>query len=287
MKRRVLLVFSVLSILTGIFILVKVAASTLAPKGKGGLQVTSNVKANVFLDNKAIGETPVCLCEANQTIPQGKKDLKIVPDDKTLTPFSVKVDINPGVLTAVERTFLPGALASSYVLTLEKNKSQTPEVFIASIPNEALITIDGDSKGVTPYTDTTLPPSEHEVEITKPGFSKKTIRVRTVKSYRLVLNVTLGTDSGIDETDTITPTPKAVLTPTPTVLPQNSVTIKDTPTGFLRVRVNPSVNAEEIGRVNPGESYEYADENASWYQIKLKNGELGWISKTYATKSSQ
>ncbi len=267
--------------------MVKVAASTLAPKGKGGLQVTSNVKANVFLDNKAIGETPVCLCEANQTIPQGKKDLKIVPDDKTLTPFSVKVDINPGVLTAVERTFLPGALASSYVLTLEKNKSQTPEVFIASIPNEALITIDGDSKGVTPYTDTTLPPSEHEVEITKPGFSKKTIRVRTVKSYRLVLNVTLGTDSGIDETDTITPTPKAVLTPTPTVLPQNSVTIKDTPTGFLRVRVNPSVNAEEIGRVNPGESYEYADENASWYQIKLKNGELGWISKTYATKSSQ
>ncbi|HVT01470.1 MAG TPA: PEGA domain-containing protein [Patescibacteria group bacterium] len=286
MKRRILLVFSVISILAGIFILVKVAASTLAPKGKGGLQVTSNVKASVILDNKPIGETPVCLCEASQTIPQGKKTLEIIPDDKSLTPFSTKIDINPGVLTAVERTFLPGALASSYALTLQKNNSQDAEVFIASIPDASLVSIDGDSKGVTPYTDTTLPASEHEVEITKPGFAKKTIRVRTVKSYRLILNVTLGTDSGIDETDQITPTivpTKADTSPTP--LPQNTITIKDTPTGFLRVRATASVNGEEIGRVNPGEVYEYTDENTSWYQIKLKNGESGWISKTYATKN--
>src|SRR3989344_7894898 len=101
MKKRILLVFAVLSILAGIFILEKSASSALSPKGKGGLQVTSNVKAQVFMDNKPIGATPLCLCEANQTIDQGRKDLKIVPDDKSLNPYSLKIDINPGVLTAV------------------------------------------------------------------------------------------------------------------------------------------------------------------------------------------
>lgn len=59
-----------------------------------------------------------------------------------------------------------------------------------------------------------------------------------------------------------------------------TILIKDTPTGWLRVRETPG--GREVGRVNPGESYLLADQNDSWFQIKLNDGSLGWISAQYA-----
>ncbi len=279
MKRRIGLAVAILLILAGMFLLVRIAANILIPRGKGALQVTSNIKADVILNNKHLGTTPFCRCEQNETILAGEYDLKIVPQDKTFDPFMIRVRINANVLTAVERTFLPGSLASSYVLTLEKISAKGPELFIASIPDQALILLDGKEESVTPLFIKSISASEHELEIQKQGFSKKTVRVRTVPSYKLVLNVILGTETGPDETsESLTPTP--VLSPTITDKPR--VVIKNTPVGFLRVRETPSTAAKEIGRVSPGESFLYIDENASWYQIELSDGTRGWISKQYA-----
>jgi hypothetical protein len=287
MKKRILLVVSILLILIGIFILVKVIVGSVQPAGRGALQVTTNIKGTVFLNNNLLGPTPLCKCDQNETIESGLYDLKIVPEDKTLQTFSAKVAINPGVLTAVDRTFLPGALASSYILTLEKTSNAKPQIFIASVPDEALVSIDGESKGVTPFSLDDISASEHEIEIDKTGFSKKTIRVRAVPDYKLVLNVILGTENGGDiAPQTNTPaTPSATLAPT--VNPTNSVKILDTPTGFLRVRATPSTAGNEVTQVSPGETYEYVDENTSWFQIKLSDGKTGWISKTYSQKVTQ
>lgn len=285
MKKRIILVLAILLILAGIFILIRIAAITLNPSGRGGLQVTSNLKATVFLDNKPIGTTPFNKSDPGETIPSGMHDLKIVPEDKNFSPYSAKIDINPGVLTAVDRTFLPGALASSYILTLEKTNKDDAEVFIASIPDGALVFVDGESKGVTPFSEK-LSPSEHEIEIDKAGFSKKTVRIRAVKSYKLVLNVVLGVEGEDEIQNTTTPTPQ--VSESPTIAPsKNSVIIKDTPTGFLRVRATASTGSQEIGRVIPGEAYEFTDENNSWYKIVLSDGKEGWISKTYAEEVTQ
>src|SRR3990167_6126516 len=281
MKRRILLVVAIILILAGMFLLVRIAANTLVPAGKGALQVTSNIKAQVFLDNKPLGQTPLCRCEQHDTLNAGVYELKIVPDDKNVEPFMSRVRINSGVLTAVERTFLPGAYASSYILALEKTNSSDPQLFVASIPDGAIVSIDGREEGITPLSQNSISPSEHEIEIQKQGFSKKTVRVRAVPSYKLVLNVILGTQGSSDETsETLTPTPN----PEPTKSEAPLVTIKNTPVGFLRVRENPSTAAKEIGRVNPGETFSYIDENAGWFQIELRDGTLGWISKQYATK---
>jgi hypothetical protein len=261
--------------------LAKFIASILTPKGKGALQVTSNVRAQVLLNGKDIGTAPVIL-DQDKTITAGVYDLKIIPEDKNLETYSAKVDVNPGVLTAVERTFLPGGLASSYILTLEKTNSSEPQIFIATVPDEVLVAIDGESKDVTPFSQN-LSASEHEVELIKVGFTKKTIRVRAVKNYKLVLNVTLGAEADLEET-TETPTP--IASPTLSPSPENTIVIKDTPVGFLRVRETPSTSARELARVNPSETYEFVDENTSWYQIKLADGTLGWVSKTYAEKSN-
>lgn len=275
------MVVAILLMLVGIFLLARAASNSLIKKGKGALQVIPSVKASVLLDNKTLGEAPL----RKDDLTEGEYELKIIPQDTSLPPFTSKIKINPNVLTVVERTFLPGALASSYILTLEKTNSQDPEFFIASIPEGALVAIDGEDKGVTPLSDKQLSASEHEVEIQKQGFAKKTIRIRTVPSYKLVLNVVLGTDSGISDTQ---PTQSPSTTPSPSVSPTPSgptVTILDTPTGFLRVRSQPSTGSNELGRVNPGENYALVDEQGSWYQIIMSDGTKGWISSQYASKN--
>jgi len=284
MKKRVLMVLAILLILAGIFILVRVAANVLKPKGRGALQVNSNIRASVTLNGEVLGTTPLYRGDQNESLPEGLYDLKITPEDKNLEAYSAKVKINPGVLTAVERTFLPGSLASSYILMLEKSQVKNPQIFISSIPDNSLVSIDGTDEGVTPLNLPSISASEHEVEIQKEGFAKKTIRVRAVDGYKLVLNVVLsaGGSSEIEIAPSVSPT--AVLTPIP---PPNSITIKNTPTGFLRVRSTPSLAGTEIGRVTPSETYEVLEENASWVKIKLKDGQEGWVSKTYTQKNTQ
>ena len=284
MKKRVLMVLAILLILAGIFILVRVAANVLKPKGRGALQVNSNIRASVTLNGEVLGTTPLYRGDQNESLPEGLYDLKITPEDKNLEAYSAKVKINPGVLTAVERTFLPGSLASSYILMLEKSQVKNPQIFISSIPDNSLVSIDGTDEGVTPLNLPSISASEHEVEIQKEGFAKKTIRVRAVDGYKLVLNVVLsaGGSSEIEIAPSVSPT--AVLTPIP---PPNSITIKNTPTGFLRVRSTPSLAGTEIGRVTPGEVFEVLEENASWVKIKLKDGQEGWVSKTYTQKNTQ
>ena len=70
---------------------------------------------------------------------------------------------------------------------------------------------------------------------------------------------------------------------TPVVIQQ--VKILDTPTGYLNVRSGPGTNFEQIGRVNPGEIYDLVSEDldAGWYQIRLDNGQNGWVIKQYST----
>jgi uncharacterized protein YgiM (DUF1202 family) len=63
------------------------------------------------------------------------------------------------------------------------------------------------------------------------------------------------------------------------------VLILQTPTGFLRVRDQASLNGAEIGQIKPGETYQLLDDKTTgWYQIQLTNGKTGWISSQYAQK---
>ena len=281
------MVVAVLLICIGIFIAVRLLAGIFLPKGRGGLQVTSNVEANVFLNDRPVGKTPLCFCNPDQAITSGTYNLKISPIEGQVQPFIAKISVNPGVLTAVDRVFLPGALSSSYILALEKNSDSDPQIFISSVPDGALVAIDGESHGVTPLEIKSISASEHEVEIEKSGFAKKTVRIRAVLGFKLVLNTILGTESALQDLPQVTtsasPNPTIEqATPTPSG-PQ--VLIKETPTGFLRVRSTPSTSATEVGRVNPGESYDLTDENDTWFKIKLKNGTEGWVSKTYAEQA--
>lgn len=282
MKRIIILLVASLLVVAGLFILFRVLFSV-GPKGKGALQVTSNTKATVYLNDKPIGDTPLCKCNQGETLDTGTYTVKVVPADAGLDQFTTKVEILPNVLTAVDRTFAPGAFASAYTLTLQKKSGDSAEVLVQSLPDAAIVTIDGQQEEITPFLAEDITASEHDIQIQKSGFTKKTIRVRAVPGYRLIINAILGSDSGTveEEFKSSSPTPSGTPTPKPG---DEQITINDTPTGFLRVRSGPSTGTDEIGRVEPGETYTVESEENGWYQIKIKSGDLGWISGQFATK---
>lgn len=283
MKRLILSFFALLFIGSGVFLIV--TFFNIRTVGQGALRVSSNVKAEVFLDGVRLGTTPVCKCE-RETIKEGEYLLNIVPNDKSLSQFSVKIKLTKGILTAVDRTFLPGTLSSAYILTLEKIHTNEPQLFVSSIPEGAIITLNSNPQGITPYLISSLKNdednNEHEIELQKIGFNKKTLRVRAIPGYKLIANIILGTE--LREIDTPSPsTQPAPLSQTASA--SAAVTIQSTPTGFLRVRSEPSLAGPEVGRVEPGEKFIILDEQTGWYKIELADKTEGWVSSQYAEKS--
>jgi hypothetical protein len=285
MKKRLLLALSIILVASGIFLLVRVIYN-FKDIERGGLQVTSNAPGRVLLDGKYIGDIPVRKINQQETIPTGDYELRIEPQDTTLTAYTAKIRINGGALTAVDKTFLPGSLGSAYVLTLEKSSKPKAQIEITTIPDGALVTIDSVAVGSTPYKSDTLSASEHEVEIQKEGFAKKTIRVRTVDNHILVLSTNLGTgDIGtIPQATPSTSQPTPSVSPSPSPNTKNTVTILATPNGFLRVRSGAGTTFEEVTRVKQGETFTLLDEKNAWYQIQVDDQTSGWISSQYAKK---
>ncbi len=58
---------------------------------------------------------------------------------------------------------------------------------------------------------------------------------------------------------------------------QQLLVIKQTPNGWVDVRQEPSLSAEIITKVYPGESYPFSETEGEWYKILLKDLTEGWI----------
>ncbi|OGP10528.1 MAG: hypothetical protein A2048_10285 [Deltaproteobacteria bacterium GWA2_45_12] len=68
------------------------------------------------------------------------------------------------------------------------------------------------------------------------------------------------------------------------ILPTGSQPSSAYPNGWLRVRATPSLAGEEVAKVGVGDKVIFLDEQGSWYQIKLPDGKIGWISAAFAKK---
>jgi hypothetical protein len=81
-----------------------------------------------------------------------------------------------------------------------------------------------------------------------------------------------------EEEEEPSPTPKPKVTPPD----KPYIEVEDTPTGWLRVRAEASVNSDELAKINPGEMYPYLEEEDNgWYKIEYEDGEEGWVSGDY------
>jgi hypothetical protein len=238
---------------------------------RAGVRIESNQKAAVTINNKQVGTTPY----EDENLGVGEYLVSLNPTEATAAAKAAwqgYVKLNTGTLTVVNRELADTQSASSgEVITLEKGKGVT----MVSNPTGAQITIDGDDKGRTPMTLSNITPGEHQFLVGKENFLKRSIRATVVSDYNLTINV----DLAISEVD---------LTKIPTVPISSAqeVTVKQTPTGFLRVRKSPNTNADEVGRVSPGENLTLIEESAGWDKIKLKDGTEGYVSSAYVEKKA-
>jgi hypothetical protein len=240
---------------------------------KAGIRIESSSKSEVVIDGKAVGETPY----QNESLNVGEMLVELKPDQQeastaAFSGWQGRIKLNPGTLTVVNRELAATQAGSSgEVITLEKGSGAT----IVSTPSEAEVFIDGQSVGRTPIAVSDLKSGEHQFLISKENFLKRNIRATVVDKYTLNLTV----DLAIAEAD---------LSQIPTI-PQtssNQVVVKQTPTGFLRVRSAASTNGDEVARVNPGDVLTLLEELSGWDKVRLSDGREGYVSTTYVTKQT-
>jgi hypothetical protein len=247
--------------------------------GKGALQVTSVPKSSIYLENKLIGTTPFCACDLPQMLPVGDYSIKLVPIDGNFSPYEEKITISKSTLTVVDKTFADNGSSDGSVISLVPlNNKNDVEISIISLPDKANVFLDNNPVGITPLLLKQVSESDHDLKITKDGYKDKSIKIKTALGFKLSSLIYLGINTDLSAPQAASAA--ALLT----VPPSASVSILDTPTGFLRVRENNSINSLEIAQVKPGESYELIEEKDNWFKIKLAEDKIGWISAQYAVK---
>lgn len=276
------ILFIIVPILLAIAIFIVIFLVVNKNTGKGALQVTSAPISKVYLDNKLIGQTPLCKCEVNDMITAGIHTVRLVPLQGNLEAFEEKITIAPSILTVVDRTFGPGASSQGSIISLTPiSDKKDAQLLIVSFPNKSQVFLNSNPSGMSPLLLKNLTVSDHEIKLTKAGYKDKTLKIRTVLGYKLEALVFLGVNLTA-ATASALPTPSPSAAPTPSV----KVLILSTPTGFLRVRADASIASKQIGLVNPGEKYDFVAEKPGWFEIKLTNGQTGWVSSQYAQKGS-
>ncbi len=275
--RRVLYILAPLVLVVLIFIAILIFLSQ--NKSKGALQVTSTPVAKVYLDGQLIGQTPLCKCDLKEMIAVGNYTLRLVPTEGNLEPFEQRIAISPKILTVIDRSFGQQGLSDGSIINLVPiDDKKDAQISVTSFPNTAQVYLDNNLVGETPVLLENITESDHELKLARDGYKDKIVRIKTVLGYRLDALIFLGINPDIaSAAATLISSPSATL-------PVAKVIILETPTGFLRVRDQASLNGAEIAQVSPGESYQLLDEQNNWYQIKLNDGKTGWISSQYAQK---
>jgi hypothetical protein len=298
MKRKIYFLIG----LVGLIIIVVALLRFFGSRGlkQGELRIDSQPLSAVFLDNKNIGKTPY-----RDKIAAGDHVLKLIPDTTTtqLVNWEGKITVGQNLLTYVNANLSESELTTAIdIVWLEKITSKQSELSVTTSPDGATVLVDDVTRGVTPLSISDIVTGDHSVNVTSVGFLTRSLKVKTTPGYRLIANLKLalsGASPAPEVTATGTPAPSGKLTPSPKLSPTKVATssasqmpdpvkpfivIKDTPTGFLRVRIEPSTSATEAGRVNPGEKYTIMDTKSGWYQIKYDAKNSGWVSGQYTDK---
>jgi hypothetical protein len=241
-----------------------------------GLVIETQPQASVFIDGIQVGRTPFEITKS-----QGEISIKLVPEsfDKPLVPFESKINLVSGVKTIVRRNFGETHESSSgSIISFEKIGGQEVSIAIISNPDAAQIMVDGQIRGFTPYKSSSFNEGDHTINLSIPGFKEENIDIKTYEGYKLTAEFKLALDNSAKPELTPMPQPEEEVKP--------KVKILTTPTGFLRVRSEPSTLAKEVGQVEPGEIFEIIeeDQDSGWYKIEYDEDKEGWISNQYASK---
>lgn len=268
MFKKKLAVFLVVVFAIGLMLFI---FSALSKRQLASLEVDSNTTNLVYVDGKEVGRT-----NYTGTFPAGEADVKV-------GGYQTRVNLQEGIKTIIVREF-DSTSGDSFgeVVSFEKLSGKDTGLAVVSTPDASQVVVDGVSRGFTPLKVDDLTPGTHQISISANGYIARKFPVNIAPGYKLVAIVDLFTDKSFK---TLVPT----ATPAVTTNNEIFVTILSTPTGYLRVRSQPTIASDEVGQVRPGEKYKFIqqDKSTGWFDIQIDATSSGWISDVYATSSSQ
>ncbi len=252
----------------------------------GKLKIVSSPSSSVFIDNVALGKTPY-----ENKYKVGEYILKLIPEGSATETASWqgKIKVFRNALTYVNRELGSSDITSAgEVFTISKmekpgKNSQYGEIYVETEPAGAIVYLNNEEKGIAPLVLADVIKGEHEISVFMPGFFRRTQKINVEGGYRINAVFKLAIDQSQEQVIKSTGEKEATAGATIT---KSNILIKDTPTGWLRVREEPTLNASESGKVNPGEKFPLLEEQEGWYKIKMATME-GWISSVYSEKQDE
>lgn len=259
----------------------------------GKLKIISSPTASVFLNSTLIGKTPY-----EDKYKVGEYLLKLIPETTATdtASWNGKINVYKNSLTYVNRELGSSDIASAGEIFTTAKMTKKPqsagsgEVYVETEPQGAIITLDSDEKGVAPAIMENVLRGDHELSVFMPGFFRRTQKVNVDPGYRVNAAFKLA----IDQSSSLESDDKTKVTSdSGNATNKTYVKIRDNPQGWLRVRVDGSIDATESAKVKPGEKYEFLDEKTGWFKIKyndnkdgLVEGDFteGWVSSEYSSK---
>ena len=265
--------------LTKIFILL-LASITLSgcnlKARKSGLEIMSYPVATVYINNKEVGNTPY----KNLDLKPGENLVRLVTENRDWTKT---VDLQNNISTVIDWQLGENyENDSGYILYLEKTGSKKASLLVNSSPDKANILIDGVSKGSSPIKVEEVLEGDRQLTLSAPGYKDINVFMKAISGYQLVVESKLAkeknhieeiTEESIENTEINLSTEE-----------NEKVIIKETETGWLKVRDTNSLQGKEMAKIKPGGEYPLLDEANDWYKIDLGTSGTGWISATYAEK---
>jgi hypothetical protein len=243
-------------------------------KKSGTLRVESYPKANVFINSSMYGQTPIQV-----GLNQGVYTVKLVPlgKDHGLIAWSEKVKILENITTYVNRELAETELLSGgEILLLEKSRSEKGQILVSTDPTGLFISLDGEDRGISPLFMDNVNPGEHELGVWGEGFISRSIKINVVESHKLLASFKLKIDEEYkekkEEQNKKESAKKEAV---------KFIKILNTPTGWLRVRYEPSLVASEAAKVEPGKEFKLLAEENSWVKIEYETDLEGWVHSDY------
>ncbi len=238
---------------------------------QAGLKVTASPEATVFLDGAHIGKTPL----EQQELRPGEYTVRVSTDTQSVVR---KVRLVGGTWTHVNVEFGPDQeQIAGETVSLDKGQG----LIVTSLPDGATVLIDTVVKGVTPLALRSIDPGVHTINLEKEGYHPRGLaNIKIAKDKLVTVHAQLA--RVVDA-----PTPQVA---TPAATPASGrnkearIVIKETGTGWLRVRESPSLSGREIEKVNVGEEFTVKEEQSGWVKIKLPSSGDGWVSAQFVEK---
>ena len=262
---------------------------------KAALQIASAPDSEVYLDGQKAGLTPYF----NDQLEVREYSVRLVPQDQNsgFASWEGKVSLVANIVTSVNYQLgTSNELASGEILALEKIADpKISSLAVVSLPEAALVKINGESKGFSPVLVDNLAPNQYQITVSAPGFAEKAISTQTIAGYKLAITVKLAQEEleGVAEATSSAASDESSekekeegvkgssSASSSATSKKHYVKILDTPTGWLRVRTKP--NGTEVAKAKPDETFPYLkDTQDGWYKIEYEAGEEGWVSGVYA-----